>query len=571
MASKLSLPAIAILAIICSAERAAAQSAQPPASEPDRLAAAITAAAASAAASDTPAVLRYSNRPIVEFRATVVSRTPATRAAGAVDTLDRLASTIPEGRVTTRRYPEAIVVGIDERPVFVLFAADADALRGETLEANAAEAAARLQTAVAERRELRTPARLARALAFVLGATALYAILLALLVRVDRWVTARLSSAAERQLRRLPQAQAIVGVAEAPTYVRRLSTFGGVLLGLALTYAWMSFVLRQFPYTRPWGESLRSALISVAAMAGGGLIDQLPNLLTVLGIVIVTRFLARLTTIAFHALEHGRVTVPWIYPETAQPTRRIVVAFLWLFALIVSYKYLPGSDSEVFKGVSVFIGLIVSLGSTGVMNQVMSGLMVTYSRALRVGDFVRIGETEGTVTQVGGLSTKIKTARNEEITIPNALVVSHATTNYSRHADDQGVFAPTSITIGYDAPWRQVQALLLLAAERTPGVRSEPAPVVLQTALRDFYVQYTLLVCLERPHRRYRILDSLHANIQDAFNEYGVQIMSPNYEADPNGPKIVPPSRWYSAPAAPADAAQSQQAVRSPEAAVERL
>ena len=571
MAWKLPLPAIAILAIIFSAERAAAQTAPPAASDSERLAAAIALAAPRASATDAPAVLRYSNRPIVELRATVVSRPPATRAARAIETLDGLASTIPAGRVTTRRFADAIAIGIDEHPVFVLFAADADVLQGETLEAKSAEAATRLQTAFAERVELRTAARLARALVLVLGATALYAVLLALLIRLDRRFTARLSSAAERQLRRLPQAQVIVGVAEAPAYVRRLSTFGGVLLGLVLTYAWLGFVLRQFPYTRPWGESLRAGLISVGAAAVAGMIEQLPNLLTVLGIVIVTRFIARLTTIAFHALEDGRVTVPWIYPETAQPTRRIVVALLWIMALVLSYKYVPGSDSEVFKGVSVFIGLVVSLGSTGVMNQVMSGLMVTYSRALRVGDFVRIGETEGTVTHVGGLSTKIKTARNEEITIPNALVVSHATTNYSRHATDQGVFAPTSVTIGYDAPWRQVHALLLLAARRTPGVRPEPAPIVLQTALRDFSVQYTLLVCLERPHSRYRVLDALHANIQDAFNEYGVQIMSPNYEADPSGPKIVPPSRWYSAPAAPADEPQDREARRGHEAAVGRL
>ena len=191
---------------------------------------------------------------------------------------------------------------------------------------------------------------------------------------------------------------------------------------------------------------------------------------------------------------------------------------------------------------------MVTLGSTGVMNQAMSGLMVMYSRALRRGDFVKVAEIEGIVTHVGTLSTKIRTPRNEEITIPNAIVCLDATTNYSRNAES-GVLIPTSVTIGYDVPWRQVHALLLLAAERTAGVRSEPKPVVLQAALCDFYVQYTLLVSLEQPHRRVPILAALHANIQDAFNEYGVQIMSPNYEADPEGKKFVPKSRWYSAPA----------------------
>jgi small-conductance mechanosensitive channel len=174
--------------------------------------------------------------------------------------------------------------------------------------------------------------------------------------------------------------------------------------------------------------------------------------------------------------------------------------------------------------------------------------MITYSRALRIGDYVRVGDIEGTVTHVGMLSTKVKTPRREEVTIPNAVLVSHTTTNFSRFADSEGVYVPTSVTICYDTPWRQVQALLLMAAERTAGVRREPKPVVFQTALQDFYVQYTLLVSLERPDQRGPALNALHANIQDAFNEYGVQIMSPNYEADPSAPKIVPKDRWFDAP-----------------------
>jgi small-conductance mechanosensitive channel len=540
--------AVSVLAIGLAAP-AAAQTAPagPPSADP--FPAAVALGARSARIADEPAPLVYANRAVVQLRATVLSRPPAQRAAAAVERLDQLLEQVPAGRVSTRAYEEAILVLIDDRPVFVLFAADVDALGGEKLEPKAAEAAARLQMAFDEAVELRTPVRLLRGVLLAVGATALYAAALWGLIRLDRRVAARLSSAAERRLLKLPGGEIIVGVAHAPAYVRRALTFGGVLLGLLLTYAWLGAVLRQLPYTRPWGESLRRGLWSFAASTGAAIVDELPNLATVLGIVVVTRFLARLTTLAFRRLEEGRVTVPWIYPETAQPTRRIAVALLWLFALIASYKYLPGSESEVFKGVSVFVGLIVSLGSTGIMNQLMSGLMVTYSRALRVGDFVKIADVEGVVTQLGTLSTKIKTARNEEITIPNAVVVSQAATNYSRHAERDGVFAPTSLTIGYDVPWRQVHALLLLAAERTPSVRTDPKPVVLQVALCDFYVRYTLLVCLEQPQRRVAVLAALHANIQDAFNEYGVQIMSPNYEADPSGPKVVPPSRWYSAPA----------------------
>jgi small-conductance mechanosensitive channel len=447
--------------------------------------------------------------------------------------------------------------------VFFIFPADVDELGGEELGAKTAAAVASLQLAFDESVELHSPRRLVRAGLAALLATLLFGVALRALITLHRRVSARLSRTAERQLRRLPGGEIVMRAADAPAYVRRLFALVSLIVGGVMTYAWLAYVLRRFPYTRPWGESLKAGLISVAASAGRGFVDALPSLAAILAILIVTRLLARLAGLVFQAVENERITFPGLYPETAQPTRRIVTVLLWVFALVASYEYLPGSDSDAFKAVSVFVGLVLSLGSTGVVNHLMSGLMITYSRAFRPHDFVKIGDIEGTVTHVGTLSTKIKTARNEEITIPNAIVVSHATTNYSRHAGNDGVFVPTSVTIGYDTPWRQVHALLLRAAERTTGVRTEPKPIVLQSALQDFYVQYTLLVCPEEPRRRSAILAALHAQIQDAFNEFGVQIMSPNYEADPSGPKVVPPDRWYAAPAPPAQADAHPPAART--------
>ncbi|HET7220063.1 MAG TPA: mechanosensitive ion channel domain-containing protein [Vicinamibacterales bacterium] len=541
----------AIVMLLWLAAPAAARQVTPAPAGSDPIPAAVAAAAKTAVAAEESATLYYSNRAIVELRATVLSRPPRMRAAAATDALDRLVAEFPAGRVATRTFDDAIVIGIDTHPVIALYKADADPLEGEELASKAAATAARLQVAFDEAVELHTPRRVLTGLVVAVTATAIYIVALWLLVRLHRRGAMRLSMAAERRLSQLPGGDIIVGIAHAPQYVRSAFTIAVTGVGLILTYGWVTILLRRFPYTRPWGESLRGALFNVALSGARAFVDELPNLLTVLGIVVVVRFLSRLTSIAFAAVEQGRISLPGIYPETAQPTRRIVVALLWIFALVVSYEYLPGSESDAFKGASVFVGLVVSLGSTGIMNQVMSGLMLTYSRAVRLGDFVRIGDVEGTVVHLGTLSTKVKNARNEEITIPNAVVVANATTNFSLHAASEGVYAPTSVTIGYDVPWRQVHALLLLAAGRTPGLRSEPKPVVLQTGLQDFYVHYTLLVALEQPNRRYMVLAALHANIQDAFNEYGVQIMSPNYEADPNAPKVVPPSRWYSSPAAP--------------------
>jgi small-conductance mechanosensitive channel len=193
---------------------------------------------------------------------------------------------------------------------------------------------------------------------------------------------------------------------------------------------------------------------------------------------------------------------------------------------------------------------MLSLGSSGLVHQMMSSFMLTYGRAFRVGDFVRLGEVEGTVVYSGPLATKVLTRRNEEITLPNAVITSGTIVNYSRHAG-AGVFLRAALTIGYDVPWRQVHALLLGAAKATQGVRADPPPRVLQAGLQNFSVEYALLVAPERPEDRMRVLSDLHAQIQDAFNDHGVQIMSPNYEADPERPKIVPKAKWFAAPAEP--------------------
>jgi small-conductance mechanosensitive channel len=227
----------------------------------------------------------------------------------------------------------------------------------------------------------------------------------------------------------------------------------------------------------------------------------------------------------------------------------LINAVIWLFAFVAAYPYIPGTSSEAFKGIGVFVGLMLSIGSSGIVNQAVSGLMLMYTRAMRPGEFVRIGETEGTVKSVGFVNTRIETLRHEEVSIPNAVVAATVTHNYSRLAGDGGVSVPTKLTIGYDAPWRQVQSMLLLAAERTQTISREVPPRVLQTALLDFYVEYTLLVRVADPAKRLTMLGELHGHIQDVFNEHGVQIMSPNYEADPAEPKLVPPEKWYSPPA----------------------
>jgi small-conductance mechanosensitive channel len=501
------------------------------------------------------AVLTYNNRPITVFRAAVLSRSPAERAAAAREYIDRLVNEGTPGRVSSRSLLGAGMISVGGRDVFAVVPLDVDTLAGETQEARTAAAVTHLQQALDEAIELRTPGRIAKAVGLALLATAFLAVLFVVSVRLQRRLTARVASTAERKLKQLSGGEVLMKASRAPEMVRRAVTVVLVAVWIFFLYSWLTFVLRQFPYTRPWGESLRSFLLNQLAFLGTQILRGIPDLFTVLLILLFTRFVVRAAQLMFEAVEQGRMSMPYVYAETAQPTRRLVTTLIWVMGLVLAYPYLPGSNSDAFKGMSVFLGVVLSIGSSGIVNQMMSGLTITYSRAVRPGDFVKMGDVEGTVIQVGVLSIKVKTARREEVTIPNAVVMSQVTTNYSRFADTEGVFVPTSLTIGYDTPWRQVHALMLLAAERTPGIRREPEPVVRQTALQDFYVQYTLLVCLEAPQQRFLTLDALHANIQDAFNEYGVQIMSPNYEADPEGRKVVPVDQWYAAPAGPAEAA----------------
>ena len=509
-----------------------------------------------------PAVLQYNNRTITTLRASVLSRSPHDRADAIVRLLDRLIDAGPPGTVTTREIQGIHVIAVGGRDAFGIVPQDVDTDGGETPAAKTADAVRNLQLALDEAVEMRSTSSFVRSAERSTVATVLFVVLVFVAIRVHRRLAAILPTRAEEHLQRKSAgtATSLVVASRATHALRLIVTMIAILVIVFLAYNWLTFVLRSFPFTRPWGESLRAFLTARLELLALKFVHALPQLFTAFLILLAARFVVKASNLLFEASERGGVTIPWVYPETAQPTRRLVATLLWLVGFVVAYPYLPGSDSEAFKGVSVFLGLMISLGSSSVVNQMMSGLTITYSRSLRVGDFVRIGDVEGTVTNVGALSTKMKTVRCEEVTIPNAVVVSDITTNYTRYHDTDGVYFPASISIGYDTPWRQVHALLLLAAERTAGVRKEPSPVVRQTALQDSYVHYTLLVALDHPSRRTAILNRLHANILDAFNEFDVQIVAPNYEGDPEARKTVPRNQWYAAPATP----QPDEAILGP-------
>ncbi|HSB35710.1 MAG TPA: mechanosensitive ion channel family protein, partial [Thermoanaerobaculia bacterium] len=326
----------------------------------------------------------------------------------------------------------------------------------------------------------------------------------------------------------------------------RLSFF---VLYVALVLAWLNVVLTRFPFTRPFGEKVSRLLLDALQTVGAAFLGMIPGLLVVVVIVVLTRFLVRLVAEFFGRIETGKVEVTWLEPDLASPTRRIVVALLWIFAVVMAYPYLPGSGSDAFKGVSVLVGVMISLGSTSLIGQAASGLMLLYTRTVRVGEWVRIGEHEGFVTSVGMLATRLKTGLGDEKVLPNNFVVGTTTLNFSRYAKGRGHLVEANVTIGYGEPWRQVEGLLLLAAERTPDLKKEPKPFVIQRALSDFYVEYRLYAYTDESARRLFVQSQLHENVQDAFNEFGVQIMSPHYLGDPAQPVVVPREKWHLPPA----------------------
>jgi len=323
------------------------------------------------------------------------------------------------------------------------------------------------------------------------------------------------------------------------------------IITFSLTYLWITFSLRSFPYTEPWGKQAGRYVLNSLRELGNSVLRGLPGLLVVILIFLITKRIMRMANALFDQVATGRITVSWMDADVARATQRIFSAILWIFAIVMAYPYIPGAGTEAFKGLSVLLGLVISLGSTGIINQIMSGLFVVYARALKTGEWVKVNETEGEVLEVGLLAAKIRTIEGQEVTIPNSVLVSTSATNFTRLGHADGMIVSSTVTIGYNAPWRQVHALLELAADRTPNIRKTPKPSVMQKQLSDFYVAYTLIARLENEKLRIETTSNLHAAIQDAFNEFGVQIMSPHFMLQPNTKVIVPREEWNVPPSTP--------------------
>ncbi|GLS04327.1 mechanosensitive ion channel protein MscS [Chitiniphilus shinanonensis] len=497
-----------------------------------------------------PVTARILNRDLVTFRAPLSGYTPEQRAAGAEKRIQRLLEHPADpALVNVSIGPSTAMLEYDGVPLFSILHADVDVLGGDTLDSTAQQAQQALQAAITDSQSFRDPMQYVWAGSRVALATVAMLLALWLLRRMGSWLSQRATNLLMSTANRAPAGVLTVTPGSARRLVHHLGLVIFWPLLLLIGYRWLSVMLAQFPRTRIWAEQLDRYVLGFLEQAGSAVLDALPGLATAVFIVAVTRWLTRLLNVLFLRVESGQLSVKLLDPDTASTTRRLLICLTWLVALAMIYPYLPGADTDAFKGLSVMVGLMVSLGASSVVSQFASGLILIYSRSLKVGEYVQIGDHEGTVAEIGLFATKIHTNLREEVAIPNSVLVSQNVKNFSRLAGGGGVIVSVVMTIGYDTPWRQVEAMMLEGARRTAGIRNHPEPMVLQTALSDFYVEYNLRVALDEPRRRLEILDELHGHLQDVFNEYGVQIMSPNYEDDPESPKIVPPANWYLAPA----------------------
>lgn len=441
-----------------------------------------------------------------------------------------------EAGVATVRYGDRLIITIN----------DAEAHgSGLPRKALAIQYAKLLQEKLAIAREQHTPRYLWRAAVYAVVTLLIYVLLVWLVIAGIRWVIKILETSAAARFKgiKIQQSEIVQGSRVTALLVSLVKLLRVVLIAV-FTYVMLAKSFSYFPWTREHGQRLLGYITGPLVAMGNAVLNYLPKAFYILVIAVVTHYLIRFIRVIAEQVAAGRIRLPNFYPEWAQPTFKIVRVLIYAFAAVMIYPYLPGESSPAFKGISVFLGVLFSLGSTSAVANFVAGVILIYTRGFRVGDWVTIGENTGEVVQTSMLATHLRTIRNEEITIPNSVVLGSFVTNFSLQAKEQGVVLHTSVTIGYDAPWRTIHKLLIDAALKTKYILHDPPPFVLQADLQDSYVKYEINAYTDHPLRMPYIYSDLHANIQDSFYEAGVEIMSPVFHALRDGNRTAIPDDY---------------------------
>lgn len=500
----------------------------------------------SGGSAETGAPVQVDGKTILTVRESLFTFSPQQRAQAIADRIEWL-SKQPENHILTVRTENQgnfTVIVSGDTVLATVTDADANAA-GKDRDALAEDYAGRIRAAAEGlQRKFGLKSILLSALYAILAAAALVLLLKLLGIafpkfyeKLQAWHGVYIRSVRIQKLELMP-AERITAV------VRVLAGAVRVLLTLALLYAYVTLTFSFFPWTQGFSSGLLRSVLWPVRVVGSAALAYAPNVLFIVVIVAAAYYVIKFVKVFFVAIARRSITLPDFYPEWAMPTYRISRFLVIAFTAVIIFPYLPGSNSPAFRGVSIFLGLLLSLGSSSAIANVVAGTVLTYTRAFHVGDRVKIADSTGDVIEKTLLSTRIRTIKNEEISIPNALVLGNHVTNYSSAARDRGLVLYTGVTIGYDAPWRIVHQLLIDAALGTANVQKEPAPFVLQTALNDFYVSYQINAFTERPAVMAQTYSELHQNIQDKFNEAGVEIMSQHFAGIRDGNQTTIPGEY---------------------------
>ncbi|MDD2900184.1 MAG: mechanosensitive ion channel family protein [Desulfuromonadaceae bacterium] len=432
--------------------------------------------------------------------------------------------------------------------LILMSVADADALaEGKTRLRLAEEYAGRIRAAVeARNREYSTQTIMSGALYSLLATFVLIIAIIAIkrslpkiIARFESWRGVYIRSIRFQSIDVLDEERIIAVIT---SFLRGMKT----VLFLGLFYLYIPLVLSFFPWTRGAANKLFDYILNPLEKVGHSFVAYLPNIFFLLVIGAITHYTVKIIRFIFSEIGKQTITIPGFYHDWAEPSFKIVRFLIFAFAAVVAFPYLPGADSPAFKGVSVFLGVLFSLGSSSAISNIVAGVILTYMRAFKLGDRVKIADTIGDVVEKNLLITRVRTIKNVDITIPNAMVLGSHITNFSSSAQEYGLILHTTVTIGYDAPWRQVHELLITAALATKNILELPAPFVLQTSLDDFYVSYQINAYTDKPSVMACTYSELHQNIQEKFNEGGVEIMSPHYSTLRDGNMTTIPESYLS-------------------------
>lgn len=489
-------------------------------------------------------------KPLFFIRRGVSSFSAEERANAITRRIERIAQndSIPIENLTIEQIPDdnSLYLSVDQEVILTVTEGDAKAYRS-TPEVLAQQALQKIQLAIAQYRQDRKPEQLLKNIIYTVIASFVFLIISFAVIKIS----GKLFPFIRRLIESLTPGIQIGNVefissSKISFFWLRVLRIIRLLFLFLLLFNYATFVLRLFPWTRVFGESILGYFYQSLELVLSSIGQYLPNAFIIAIIIFITYYLIRLIKPFFAAIERGTLVIPGFYTDWAKPTYNLLLVIIIALAAIVAFPYLPGFDSPAFRGVSVFIGLLLSLGSTSAIANVIGGIILIYTRAFRIGDHIQVGDVIGDLIEKNFLVIRICTPTNKIITIPNSSLLSSNVINFSISSRElnRHLIIQTTITLGYDLPWRKAHKTLIEAALETEHILKEPAPFVLQTSLDNFYISYQLNAYTNQPNLMVIIYSELHQNIQDKCNEAGIEILSPSYTALRDGNTTTIPENY---------------------------